>query len=131
MAEQNSTLTHYTTTPNGAARCDASDTAHVSPYPDEVTCPACLPIATADQHATTIRAGVERAANGLSSAVTNLSMWEGRGQWIASPEQTRREAAERALGQLGDVIDALTGWRDTLSSELATQSNQSLAEPST
>ncbi len=115
---QSSIVTHYAKSSMGDALCGAQwPDGGITAWKDDTTCPRCLALLAAIVPPTSIRTGIRRAETDLASVVTNLSVWEGRGG-LATCGQARQECGARALAQLGDVIEALTDWRDALSSAL-------------
>jgi hypothetical protein len=118
-AEHGSKVTHYAKSSMGHALCGADYPRNIAVWKKaDTTCPRCLGLLAAVTPPTSIRTGIQLAETDLGSVVTNLSIWEGRGDWSTFREKARQESGARALAQLGDVIEALTDWRDALSTAL-------------
>ena len=80
----------------------------------EATCPACLTLAEVAR----IRTGVERTQSSIGSVAIDLSVYEGRGDWVALSIGQRLEAGRRALEHLDGSIAALETWRVELRAAL-------------
>lgn len=99
-----------------SARCGGAG--RVALFAEDVTCPDCIEQMAADTLRAELRAGVERAERTVSSAVLDLSVWEGRGDWSALPAEQRHEAAVRGLAHLDEAITALIERRGELRAAL-------------
>lgn len=95
------------------ARC-GSNAGRVALFADDVTCPTCLEQMTAHALRAELRTGIERAERIVGTVVLDLSVWEGRGDWSALPDEQRTEAATRGLARLDEAISALLERRGEL-----------------
>lgn len=101
---------------NPPARCGGPG--RVALFVDDVTCPDCLEQMAAESLRASLRTGLERAERMVGTAVLDLSVWEGRGDWSALPAEQRTEAAARGLEHLTEAIAALEAERARLGEAL-------------
>lgn len=111
---------------NPPARCGGAG--RVALFAEDVTCPKCIAQVAADTLRATLRTGVERAGGVVGSAVLDLSVWEGRGDWSALPDEQRRESAARGLAHLDEAIAALIERRAELRAALDVVDDQAPAD---
>ena len=108
-------------------RCGAT-TGRTALFAEDVTCPDCLALMEATALRVSLRTAIERAQNTVGSAVLDLSVWEGRGDWSALPTDQRDAAAVRGLAHLDEAIAALEAQREALRDALGVDDDQTDTE---
>lgn len=99
-------------------RCGALAGSRIALFAEDVTCPDCLGQMETEARRAAIRTGIERAERAVGTVVLDLSVWEGRGDWSALPDEQRREAGARGLAHLDAAIVALGERRAELHAAL-------------